>query len=109
MSRWADEVDDEEYGEGLSIPTQQEVIVKDGERKVAEIKVDPDTGKKIKIVRTFRLEKKLGMLIYIFYFVQYFVFRIYIVFCTRVIYNVKLRNFQCTMNSRTTSFFFLPC
>lgn len=57
--RWADEVDDDDYGTDLSIPAQQEVVLKDGERIVAEIKVDPESGKKSKVVRTFRLEKKL--------------------------------------------------
>ncbi|CAG7729589.1 unnamed protein product [Allacma fusca] len=56
-SRWADEIDDDEYGTEIA-PTSQEVTIKDGERIVAEIKVDPDTGKKTKIIRTFKLEKK---------------------------------------------------
>jgi len=59
-SRWADEVDDEDYGgDMVVIPTQQEVTTRDGERIVAEIRVDPETGKKTKISRTFKLEKKL--------------------------------------------------
>jgi translation initiation factor 3 subunit G len=57
-SRWADEIDDDEYGTDISVQPSQEVTVKDGERIVAEIKVDPDTGKKTKIIRTFKLEKK---------------------------------------------------
>ncbi len=56
-SNWADEIDDED--EIISAP--QEVVVKGGERMVSEIVVDPDTGAKKKITRTFRLEKKLGM------------------------------------------------
>jgi len=58
-SRWADEVDDDDYGIDSSVPARQEVQLKEGERMVAEIKTDPDTGKKSKILRTFRLEKKL--------------------------------------------------
>jgi len=59
VPRWADEIDDEDdFGNDISIPSQ-EVTTKDGERSVSEIKVDPDTGKKTKIIRTFKLEKKL--------------------------------------------------
>lgn len=56
-SRWADEIDDEDE---QHIP--QEIQLKDGERMVAEITTDPDTGKKKKIIRTFKLEKKFGEL-----------------------------------------------
>jgi len=52
-SRWADEIDDEDE---QHIP--QEIQLKDGERMVAEITTDPETGKKKKIIRTFKLEKK---------------------------------------------------
>jgi len=58
-SRWADEIDDEDY----EIPTSQQPVVhhaaKEGERVVTEIRVDPDTGKKQKVLRTFKIEKKL--------------------------------------------------
>jgi len=54
-SRWADEIEDED---DQIIAPPQEVQVKDGERMVTEIVVDPDTGKKKKIIRTFKLEKK---------------------------------------------------
>ncbi len=56
-SNWADEIEDED-DDIISAP--QEVIVKDGERMVSEIIVDPDSGKKKKIIKTFKLEKKLG-------------------------------------------------
>jgi len=52
-SRWADELDEEDE---QHIP--QDIVLKDGERMVAEITTDPDTGKKKKITRTFKLEKK---------------------------------------------------
>ena len=58
-SNWAAEMEDED--EHIS-SSPQEVVVKDGERMVSEIVVDPDTGKKKKIIRTFKLEKKLGKL-----------------------------------------------
>jgi len=54
-SRWADEIEDED---DQIIAPPQEILVKDGERMVTEIVVDPDTGKKKKIIRTFKLEKK---------------------------------------------------
>jgi len=57
-SRWADEIDDED--DQFVAPPPQEVLVKDGERMVTEIVVDPDTGKKKRIIRTFKLEKKFG-------------------------------------------------
>jgi len=52
-SRWADEIDEEDE---QHIP--QDIVLKDGERMVADIITDPDTGKKKKITRTFKLEKK---------------------------------------------------
>jgi len=55
-SRWADEIDDEDDQYISAAP--QEVLVKDGERMVTEVVVDPDTGRKKKIIRTFKLEKK---------------------------------------------------
>jgi len=54
-SRWADEIEDDEEP---TITLTAEPISKDGERQVVEIVVDPDTGRKKKIIRTFRLEKK---------------------------------------------------
>lgn len=75
-SRWADEIDDDDF---IVVPTthekekprkdraqkdrfQEPPVSKDGERikTVAEIITDPDTGKKSKITRTFRIERKLG-------------------------------------------------
>jgi translation initiation factor 3 subunit G len=52
-SRWADEIDEEDEQHA-----PQDIVLKDGERMVAEITTDPDTGKKKKITRTFKLEKK---------------------------------------------------
>jgi len=57
-SRWADELDDDDDVVGLPA-APAEIALKDGERLVAEIVVDPDSGKKKKITRTFKLEKKL--------------------------------------------------
>ena len=54
-SRWADEIDEEDE---QHIP--QDIVLKDGERMVAEITTDPESGKKKKITRTFKLEKKFG-------------------------------------------------
>ncbi len=60
-SNWADEIeDDEEHVTHHPLPAPQEVLVKDGERRVSELVIDPESGKKKKIIRTFRLEKKLG-------------------------------------------------
>jgi len=56
-SNWADEIEDEDE---TVISAPQEILVKDGERLVSELVIDPETGKKKKIIRTFRLEKKLG-------------------------------------------------
>lgn len=57
-TRWADEIDEDEYGSDV-VPEKQEVVTKGGERIVSEFKTDAETGKKIKITRTFKLEKKL--------------------------------------------------
>jgi len=56
-SRWADEIDDED--DIVSTPVAHaEIVLKEGERMVSEFVVDPETGKKKKITRTFKLEKK---------------------------------------------------
>jgi len=57
VSRWADEIEDDE-DEDL-IPEKKEIVTKGGERIVSEIRHDPDTGKKIKVTRTFKQEKKM--------------------------------------------------
>jgi len=60
MSRWADEIDDEDYETTTTaVPAREEVSAKDGEKVVVEIRVDPDTGKKQKVLKTLRTEKKL--------------------------------------------------
>nr|QBH74187.1 eukaryotic translation initiation factor 3 subunit G [Isotomurus palustris] len=60
-SRWADEIEDEDYVPATPTAVQEvnKHIPKDDERIVTEIKVDPDSGKKMQIFRTFRLEKQL--------------------------------------------------
>jgi len=61
-SRWADEIEDDDYVPTISESAKEKetkLIPKDGERIVTEIKIDPDSGKKTKIFRTFRLEKQL--------------------------------------------------
>ena len=56
---WADQIDEDEYGlEPIPPPAQE--VTKDGDRIVTEIRVDPDTGKKVKVIRTYRKEKKFG-------------------------------------------------
>jgi len=55
-SRWADEIEDED--EDL-VPEKQEVVTKGGDRIVTEFRNDAETGKKIKVTRTFKLEKKM--------------------------------------------------
>lgn len=72
LSRWADEIDDEDFelepGTGVQqkenqVQGKQDYLrPKEGERIVTEVKVDPDTGRRCQIHRTFRLEKKLGKL-----------------------------------------------
>jgi len=67
LSRWADEIDDDDFGLENEQPVSQKEIggkpdflrPREGERIVTEVKADPDTGKKYQIHRTFRLEKKL--------------------------------------------------
>jgi len=57
VSRWADEIEDDE--DEVLIPAKKEIVTKAGERIVSEIRNDPDTGKKIKVTRTFKQEKKM--------------------------------------------------
>lgn len=64
-ARWADEIEDDDFAPTISEPKVKETKVappkpRDGERIVIEIKVDPESGKKTKIFKTFRLEKQLG-------------------------------------------------
>lgn len=64
-SRWADEIDDDEFTPTTATVEVKEKkqpigVPKEDERIVTEIKIDPDSGKKSKIFRTFRLEKQLG-------------------------------------------------
>jgi len=61
-SRWADEIEDDDYTPTTPTVVQEvnKHIPKDDERIVTEIKIDPDSGKKMQIFRTFRLEKQLG-------------------------------------------------
>jgi len=54
---WADQIDDED--EDIELPPHSEVITKDGDRVVTEVRVDPDTGKRTKLIRTFKNEKRL--------------------------------------------------
>jgi len=56
-SRWADEIEDDEFGGDYS--ESKDAVTKEGERMATEYRTDPDTGKKTKIIRTFKLEKKL--------------------------------------------------
>lgn len=60
-SRWADEIDDDEFTSSVEVKDKKPAlgVPKEDERIVTEIKTDPDTGKKVKIYRTFRLEKQL--------------------------------------------------
>jgi translation initiation factor 3 subunit G len=63
-SRWADEIDEDEFTpqdvvEVVKEKKQPIGVPKDNERIVTEIKDDSDTGKKVKIYKTFRLEKQL--------------------------------------------------
>jgi len=62
-SRWADEIDEDDFSTP-SVPEVKEKkqplgIPKEDEKIVTEIKIDPESGKKTKIYRTFRLEKQL--------------------------------------------------
>lgn len=57
MTTWAEEIEEDDLLPDYS-STPQEITTKDGERVVSEIKTDPDTGKKVKVMRTYRLEKK---------------------------------------------------
>lgn len=68
LSRWADEIDDDDFDLEPGTVGQKENLVpgkadflrpKEGERIVTEVKIDSE-GKKCQIHRTFRLEKKLG-------------------------------------------------
>lgn len=70
LSRWADEIDDEDFIDNdtpsysSTAATQKDNFLrpKEGERIVTEVKIEPDTGKKVQVHRTFRLEKKFGEL-----------------------------------------------
>lgn len=70
LSRWADEIDDEDFDIEPGTGGQKDIVPgkadflrpKEGERIVTEVKIDQETGKKCQIHRTFRLEKKLGEL-----------------------------------------------
>lgn len=63
-SRWADEIDEDEFVPTTTVEVKEKKqplgVPKEDERIVTEIKTDPDTGKKVKVYRTFRLEKQLG-------------------------------------------------
>jgi len=68
QSRWADEIDDDDFGFENEAPASKQEVKggkpdflrpREGERIVTELKADPETGKKYQIHRTFRLEKKL--------------------------------------------------
>jgi len=63
-SRWADEIDEDEFGPATTVEVKKEKkqpigVPKENERIDTVIKIDPETGKKSKIYRTFRLEKQL--------------------------------------------------
>jgi len=64
-SRWADEIDDDEFGSSTTATVEVKEkkqplgVPKEDERIDTVIKIDPETGKKSKIYRTFRLEKQL--------------------------------------------------
>lgn len=65
-SRWADEIDEDEFGPATTtVEVKKEKkqplgIPKENERIDTVIKIDPESGKKSKIYRTFLLEKQLG-------------------------------------------------
>jgi len=64
-SRWADEIEEEEgYTPTIEVAKAtakkpQLGIARENEKVVIDSKTDPDTGKKFKVFRTFRLEKQL--------------------------------------------------
>jgi len=61
-SRWADEIEEEEgYTPTVEVKEKKPPlgVARENEKVVIDSKVDPDTGKKFKVFRTFRLEKQL--------------------------------------------------